>query len=311
VSARRGTTDLCGILVVDKPAGMTSHDVVNRIRRASGERRIGHAGTLDPMATGVLVVLVGPAARLAPYLTAAEKSYVARIVFGAQTDTDDADGCIIANASVPDEVGDPFFATGTVASLVGVHEQIPPAYSAIKRNGQIAYEVARKGESLDLPARTIEVTHAALVGVELAPPAWDVEFVVSKGTYIRALARDLGLAMDTVAHLGALRRTRSGALSLEEAVSLDDMNEPADVAALFADPITALGLPVAHVGSGLAAPVANGVQLDSLQLGDTPDGLVVVEHDGVLLAIYDRCGASARAVAVIPGGVARGSQWQR
>ena len=126
MSAKRGQTDLSGILLVDKPSGMTSHDVVDRVRRATGERRVGHAGTLDPMATGLLVVLVGPAARLAPYLTAAEKTYEARIVFGFETDTDDAEGQVTVTAPVPDEVADPFFAAGTVASLVGTHEQLPP-----------------------------------------------------------------------------------------------------------------------------------------------------------------------------------------
>jgi tRNA pseudouridine55 synthase len=116
VSARRGATELSGILAIDKPQGMTSHDVVNRVRRITGERRVGHAGTLDPMATGVLVVLVGPATRLAPYLTSAEKTYDARILFGTETDTDDADGRITRTARVPDEVCDPFAAAGMVAS---------------------------------------------------------------------------------------------------------------------------------------------------------------------------------------------------
>ena len=223
VSARRGATDLSGILAIDKPAGMTSHDVVDRVRRVTGERRVGHAGTLDPMATGLLVVLVGPATRLAPYLTAAEKTYDARIVFGAETDTDDAEGRVTATAPVPDEVGDPFFAAGTVASLVGTHEQVPPAFSAIKRGGVTAYEAARKGEALELEPRTIEVDRRRLLGVEcVGEYAWDVEFAVSKGTYIRALARDLGRALDTAAHLGALRRTRSGTLALAQAHTLEE-----------------------------------------------------------------------------------------
>jgi tRNA pseudouridine55 synthase len=183
VSARRGATDLSGILVIDKPAGMTSHDVVNRVRRITGERRVGHAGTLDPMATGVLVALVGPATRLAPYLTSAQKTYEAHIVFGAETDTDDADGRVTVRSPVPDEVGDPFFAAATVASLVGAHQQVPPAYSAIKRDGVTAYQAARTGSALELDARTVEVADARLTGVECAGKhAWDVAFAVSKGT---------------------------------------------------------------------------------------------------------------------------------
>ena len=308
MSALRGTTDLSGILLVDKPAGVTSHDVVNRVRRACGERRVGHAGTLDPMATGVLVVLVGPATRLAPYLTAAEKSYSARILFGAQTDTDDADGRVILTAPVPDEIGDPFFASGMVASLVGTHDQVPPAYCAIKRGGKVAYEVARKGESLELPARTVEVLVARLTGVELEPPAWDVELVVSKGTYIRALARDLGQALDTAAYLGTLCRTRSGALNLEQTASLEDIEAAVDVAALFVDPLAALDLPVASVSEAGASAVACGNQLGALELADAPDGPLSVARDGVLLAVYERKGATARALAVIPGGVSGGAR---
>ncbi len=250
MSARRGATELSGILAIDKPQGMTSHDVVNRVRRITGERRVGHAGTLDPMATGVLIVLVGPATRLAPYLTSAEKTYDARILFGAETDTDDADGRITLTAPVPDEVCDPFAASGMVASLVGTHEQVPPAFSAIKRGGVTAYEAARKGEALELEPRTIEVKAARLLGVEVEPPSWDVEFAVSKGTYIRALARDLGRACESAAHLGALRRTRSGAVGLAETHTLEELEAAGDVTALFADPTTALGLPVLEVECG-------------------------------------------------------------
>ncbi len=211
MSAKRGESGLAGILVVDKPEGLTSHDVVNRVRRALGEKRVGHAGTLDPMATGVLVVLVGPATRLAPYLTAAEKRYRAQIVFGSATDTDDAEGRTIRAAPVPDEAADPFFAAATVAALVGEHDQVPPAFSAIKVDGKTAYREARAGEALELEPRRISVLDARLVGVEVEPEvAWDVQFEVSKGTYIRALARDLGEAMCSAAHLGACGAPRLG-----------------------------------------------------------------------------------------------------
>ncbi|HSK47435.1 MAG TPA: tRNA pseudouridine(55) synthase TruB, partial [Coriobacteriia bacterium] len=130
MSARRGTSGLSGILLVDKPSGLTSHDVVNRVRRATGERRVGHAGTLDPMATGLLVVLVGPATRFAPYLTAAEKSYTARIAFGSETNTDDAEGTTTITAAVPGSVLDAETAAAAVAALVGTHDQVPPAFSA-------------------------------------------------------------------------------------------------------------------------------------------------------------------------------------
>jgi len=302
VSARRGATDLSGILAIDKPGGMTSHDVVNRVRRITGERRVGHAGTLDPMATGLLVVLVGPATRLASYLTAAEKAYEARILFGAETDTDDAEGRITATAGVPDEVGDPFFASAAVASLVGAHEQVPPAYSAIKRGGVTAYEAARKGEALELEARTIEVAGARLLGVEcMGEYAWDVELEVSKGTYIRALARDLGRALDTAAHLGGLRRTRSGAMDVASASTLEQLEAEPDVRSLFADPFAALGLPVVSVDDVQATRLATGATLTN-----DAEGTVAVAHDGVLLGVYAGSKGTLKPLSVIPGGVTGG-----
>ena len=306
MSARRGATELSGILVIDKPAGMTSHDVVNRVRRITGERRVGHAGTLDPMATGVLVALVGPATRLAPYLTSAEKTYEARIVFGAETDTDDADGRVTLTAAVPDEVCDPFAAAGIVASLVGAHQQIPPAYSAIKRGGVVAYEAARKGEALDLEARTIEVASAKLLGVHVEPAAWDVEFAVSKGTYIRALARDLGRAQECAAHLGALRRTRSGGLSLAGARTLEELEAASDIRALFTDPTTALGLPVLDIGDADAAAVSDGRPL-AAPAGASDGTPIAVVHSGRLVAVYAAHGSVVKPLAVIPGGVSGGT----
>lgn len=305
MSARRGETDLCGILAVDKPSGMTSHDVVNRIRRATGERRVGHAGTLDPMATGLLVVLVGPATRLAPYLTSAEKTYAARIVFGKETDTDDADGRVTVTSPVPDVVLDPLVATETVAALVGAHQQLPPAFSAIKRDGKVAYEAARAGEAMVLEPRRIEVVSARLLSVtEGACPSWDVEFSVSKGTYIRALARDLGRSLGTAAHLGALERTRSGNLDLAHARSLDQIALAHDVTELFCDPLRSLGLDVVDVDAGGVARVAVGAVLDR-QVDDTRQigQNVAVAHEGNLLAIYRVLGDTLRPLAVIPGGV--------
>jgi tRNA pseudouridine55 synthase len=307
VSAKRGQTDLSGILLVDKPSGMTSHDVVDRVRRATRERRVGHAGTLDPMATGLLVVLVGPAARLAPYLTAAEKTYEARIVFGFETDTDDAEGRVTDSAAVPGEISDPFFAAGTVAALVGTHEQLPPAYSAIKQGGKVAHEAARAGDPLVLEPRTIEIASARLLGVECAGEyAWDIECSVSKGTYIRALARDLGRALNTAAHLGALRRTRSGGASVDQARSLEEIESVTDIAALFCDPITALGLPVVEVSEETAERVLHGTAIGAASYdvrGLSPDATVSVAREGVLLGVYARSGEQLRPQAIIPGGV--------
>jgi tRNA pseudouridine55 synthase len=222
VSKKRGATDLCFVCAIDKPAGMTSHDVVSRVRRATGERRVGHAGTLDPMATGVLPVLVGPATRLDAFLSADRKVYEADIVFGAATATDDAEGEVIRVADVPEEAADPTFAITFLSQMQGWQKQIPPAYSAIKQGGRKACDEARKGRVLDLAPRDICVHSAELVGMEVAPHVvWRVRFDVSKGTYIRALARDIGRALDSAAHLGALRRVEFGLLGLGDCIALD------------------------------------------------------------------------------------------
>lgn len=314
MSSRRGASGLSGILLVDKPSGLTSHDVVSRVRRATGERRVGHAGTLDPLATGLLVVLVGPATRLAPYLTAAEKTYVARITFGSETDTDDAEGVTTRDAVVPATLFDPETAEQAVAALVGVHEQMPPAYSAIKRGGIVAYEAARKGEALDLEARTVEITHAHLLGIDVDTRTWEVELSVSKGTYVRAIARDLGRSLGSAAHLAALRRTRSGAVEVADALALEAIEQaadPAEVAARFADPVVAVGLPVLQLSADEAARVATGAALDPAQLrpaaGQTP-GPFALAREGTLLGVYAMRDGMLRALAVIPGGVRGGEQ---
>ncbi|HET6352468.1 MAG TPA: tRNA pseudouridine(55) synthase TruB [Coriobacteriia bacterium] len=312
MSAKRGASGLSGILLVDKPEGLTSHDVVNRVRRATGEKRVGHAGTLDPMATGLLVVLVGPATRLASFLTAAEKRYVARIVFGSETDTDDAEGRVVREAPIPDAVRDSIEAARIVSSLVGEHEQVPPAYSAIKRDGVTAYQAARKGEALELEARKISIDSAQLVSCDAEAAAWDVALSVSKGTYIRAIARDLGRELESAAHLGALRRTQSGGLGVDAAVTLDEVRaaaSPEAVAAHFADPIAALGLPVFSVDADGAASVANGrsIELPADSAVELAEGQrVAVVHDDTVLAVYAVSSGSLVADTVIPGGVKKG-----
>ena len=188
---KRGTTDLCLVLAVDKPSGMTSHDVVSRARRIFGEKRIGHTGTLDPLASGVLPLCVGPATRLDQFLTGHDKSYVVSVVFGAATDTDDCDGEVIRTGVVPDEVFDPFFASVFVGGLVGKSKQLPPVYSAIKVGGTKACDAARKGRVIDLAPRDIEVYSAELLGIGGAdgtePARWDIAFKVSKagGSFVQ------------------------------------------------------------------------------------------------------------------------------
>ncbi len=307
MSRRRVATGLVGILPVDKPAGMTSHDVVGVVRRSTGEQRVGHAGTLDPLATGLLVVLVGPATRLAPWLSAAEKTYVARIVFGTRTDTDDAEGEVVATAEVPTALTDAAFAAERVRALEREHVQVPPAYSALKVDGRVAHRAARAGEPLDLEPRRVRVSRAALLDIEPGPPlAWDVELTVSKGTYVRALARDLGHELETEAHLAALRRTRSGTLTLADARALAEVEQAGGaVEHLFADPVRALGLDAIAVDATTAARVTNGVALSTDDIGVSlpPSGTFVsVIHDGSLLALYESDGSRLYAAVVLPKG---------
>lgn len=307
---RRGSTDLSGVLVIDKPSGLTSHDVVALVRRATGERRVGHAGTLDPAATGVLIVLVGPATRLAPSLTAQRKTYEARIVFGTRTDTDDADGVAVETAPVPESLSDRDAAARIVSALVGDREQLPPAYSAIKKGGRVAHRAARAGEPLVLEPRPIDIVSAELVRIDAGPPvAWIVRVEVSKGTYIRSLARDIGEDLGTVAHLGGLRRLSSGAATLDLSYGPDDLSSAMDVRSRFTDPVPLLGFPVLDVDEDDARAVSNG---RSLALQESPSSdeacrLVSVVHDDRLLAIYgsDPQRSILKPVTVLAGGIAR------
>lgn len=247
MASRRGATGLCGLLAVDKPRGMTSHDVVAAVRRATGEGRVGHAGTLDPAATGLLIVLVGAYTRLEPYLSAEEKAYEATVAFGTATDTDDAEGAVTGEAPIPDDVFDERHAREILEGFLGTSRQAPPAYSAIKVGGRVAHRAARAGSPLEVAPRDIEVREATLSRADRASRTWDVVFRVSKGTYVRALSRDIGTAAGTVAHLAALRRTVCGKLTLRDAAPLADVLDAAvggRLPALFLDPAAALGLPV-------------------------------------------------------------------
>lgn len=216
---RQSTTD--GLLLVDKPAGMTSHDVVLAARRAFGESRIGHAGTLDPFATGLLVLLLGRATRLLPHLDGVPKEYEATIVLGSETDTDDGEGSVVREADPPGDLA----IEEAIARLTGRLEQVPPAYSAKRVAGQRAYEAARAGEALDLAPASVEV----FAWRDVRREGERLHAVVScgGGTYIRALARDLGRLTGSAAHLQALRRTRSGPFRVSDASSLDDLRNGA------------------------------------------------------------------------------------
>jgi tRNA pseudouridine55 synthase len=210
-----------GVLVVDKPVGLTSHDVVQIIRRGTGIRRAGHTGTLDPRASGVLVVLIGPAVRLSEYVSASDKRYQATIHLGSSTDTYDAEGRVTASASLVDVTEEKFIEI--LSKFVGEIEQVPPPYSAVKLQGRRAYEMARDGEEVSLEPRIINVYSLDLL--EWNPPEVVIDVFCSSGTYVRSLANDLGNALGCGAHLVGLRRTKSGRFTLRDAVPLRRLQE--------------------------------------------------------------------------------------
>jgi tRNA pseudouridine55 synthase len=213
-----------GLIVVDKPAGMTSHDVVARVRRLARTRRVGHGGTLDPMATGVLVIGVGRATRLLTYVIGTEKAYAATIRLGQATITDDAEGEVVASTRA-DEVSDAAIRAG-LAAMTGEIEQVPSAVSAIKIDGKRAYRRVREGEDVRLAARRVTISRLDVRAIRRDEPGVvdvEVEVACSSGTYVRAIARDLGAGLGVGGHLTALRRTAVGGFTLAEAVTLDEL----------------------------------------------------------------------------------------
>ncbi len=210
-----------GVLVIDKPVGMTSHDVVQIVRRGTGIRRAGHTGTLDPRASGVLVVLIGPAVRLSEFVSASDKRYQATLRLGASTNTYDAEGTITQTTS-PDDITEEQFEEA-LKQFVGEIEQVPPPYSAVKVKGRKAYELSRKGKTVELPPRKIHVYNLELL--EWVPPEAVVDVYCSSGTYVRSLAHDLGNALGCGAHLVGLRRTKSGHFTLRDAVPLRKLRD--------------------------------------------------------------------------------------
>ncbi|HCE16771.1 MAG TPA: tRNA pseudouridine(55) synthase TruB [Anaerolinea thermolimosa] len=212
---------ISGVLVVDKPVGLTSHDVVQIIRKGTNIRRAGHTGTLDPRASGVLVVLIGPAVRLSEYVSASDKRYQAILRLGASTDTYDADGRVTRSRPVEHITEEQF--QEVLQRFVGEIEQVPPPFSAVKIKGRKAYEMAREGEEVDLAPRKITVYSLELL--EWAPPEAVIDVYCSSGTYVRSLAHDLGEALGCGAHLVGLRRTKSGRFTLRDAVPLRKLKE--------------------------------------------------------------------------------------
>ncbi len=284
-----------GLVVVDKPSGWTSHDVVGRVRRLAGTRKVGHAGTLDPMATGVLVLGVGRATRLLGHLQLADKEYLATIRLGQSTVTDDAEGDVVT--TTPAGHLDDAEIVAAMAPLAGSIEQVPSSVSAIKVDGQRSYARVRAGEDVELPARpvTVETFELGEVRRHVDVVDADVRVVCSSGTYVRALARDLGAALGVGGHLTMLRRTRVGAFDLASAHTLDELES--DFVMTDLDAAARSSFPVLDLDAAQAKDVRFGRALPSLDLG-AGGPVAVFDPDGHFLALYEQRGDDARAIAV-------------
>ncbi|MDL5156297.1 tRNA pseudouridine(55) synthase TruB [Actinomycetospora termitidis] len=291
-----------GLLVVDKPAGWTSHDVVGKVRRLVGTRKVGHAGTLDPMATGVLVLGVERATKLLGHLALDTKTYLATIRLGAATTTDDAEGEVVstADASGVDEAA----VDAGVAALTGDIEQVPSSVSAIKVDGRRAYERARAGEEVTLAARPVRVGRFDVLVRRPGDAVLDLDVLVdcSSGTYVRALARDLGAGLGVGGHLTALRRTRVGPFTLEHARDVDTLVAEAEGEAgraslsLDLDAATATAFPRRDVDAAEAADLAHGRPLPP---GGAPGTSAVFGPDGHVIGLVADSEGRARPVLVL------------
>jgi tRNA pseudouridine55 synthase len=298
VAEPRGETAVDGLLVIDKPTGCTSHDVVARVRRLAATRKVGHAGTLDPMATGVLLVGIGRATRLLGHLAVTDKAYTATIRLGQSTVTDDAEGEIVSTADARhlDEIA----IRSAMSSLTGDLKQVPAAVSAVKVDGQRAYARVRAGEDVALTARPVHVSRFDLLDVRRTDSLVDVDVLVecSTGTYVRALARDLGAALCVGGHLSALRRIRVGPYTEAHASTLDALTGlgALELPVLPLGQVVARSFPTYEVRPELEAAVRNGRRLPVV-LAD-PGPVAIVSTTGDFLALYRADGSQARAVAV-------------
>jgi len=284
-----------GLVVVDKPAGMTSHDVVGRCRRIFGTRKVGHAGTLDPMATGVLVIGIERATKLLGLLTATDKSYAGTIRLGQTTSTDDAEGEVLQ--SIPADHVTEAELESAVATLRGDIDQVPSSVSAIKVDGQRAYQLAREGKPIELASRRLRIARFDVREVRRDGPFVDVDVEVdcSSGTYIRALARDVGAALGVGGHLTALRRTRVGNFGLDEARTLDEL---ADAPALSysLDEACTRGFPRRELSAEEVEHARHGRVLKPAGI----EGVyAATASDGRVIALLSDDGDRTRSVVVI------------
>jgi len=292
-----------GLLVLDKPDGMTSHDVVSRVRRILGTRKVGHAGTLDPMATGLLIIGVGRATRLLGYISGADKTYTATIRLGRTTTTDDAEGEPLATAdrALLDALDIATVLNG-IDVLTGEIMQVPSSVSAIKVDGKRAYALARAGDEVILAPRSVTVTEFVLLEHRYADP-WldlDVRVTCSSGTYVRALARDLGDELGVGGHLTALRRTKLGAWDIADSLTLDALeHDDAPGSRLISMSASAARVfPRWKVSDDQAAMVRNGRRID-WRYDDSADPVVAIfDSEDNFLALAEQHGPTAKYLAV-------------
>lgn len=285
-------------LVVDKPKGMTSNQVVGNVKKAAGIKKVGHAGTLDPLATGVLVLALGEVTRLIRYIQDQDKEYVATAQFGVATDTLDADGAVLSREPMDFDERD---LLDVVPRFIGIISQVPPMVSALKKDGRRLYEMARAGEVVERDARQVEVHDLEILSVG-APPYPEVEFrvVCGKGTYVRSLADDMATVLGGYAHLTSLRRTRIGSFKVSDAITIDDLH---NWESYLMSPTRALAdLPQVVVDDETAYGVRNGVRFVTGPVveGPTDQPYTVLTEDGELIAVYNRTGARAAPEVVLP-----------
>lgn len=287
-----------GFLVVDKPRGMTSNEVVGRVKRATGIKKVGHAGTLDPLATGVVVVAVGPVTRLIRFIQEQPKEYQATAQFGVSTDTLDSDGAVLTRE--PMEFSEEEL-TAVAGRFVGTVLQVPPMVSALKHQGRRLYELAREGQVVEREARPVEIHELEIENVGAGPyPEVEFRVVCGKGTYVRSLADDLAAALGGSAHLMSLRRTRTGSLEVgRHGVEIEDLGE---WRSRFLSPSEALGdLPAVTVSEETARGVSHGMCFVGGEMVAAPDKTVirVLDQSGDLIAVYRREGDQARPEVVL------------
>jgi tRNA pseudouridine55 synthase len=289
-----------GLVVVDKPAGCTSHDVVARLRKIYGQRKVGHAGTLDPDATGVLLVGLGRVTRLLRFLQAETKTYRGTVRFGVATSTLDAAGEVLDRVPMMVSRDDVVAAT---RRFIGDIEQIPPMVSAVRVGGRRLHEIARAGEEVERVPRCVTVGRFDVEEFEPGPyPLATVLVECSSGTYVRTLAADLGAALGGCAHLESLRRLAIGTFGVDEAHTLEEI--AADAAAAVLAPVVAMrDLERVDVDAEQARAVAHGATFTASAFAPTGEGpFAVADSDGLLLAVYERRGAGVKPAVVVVGG---------